>query len=160
MTSYSRRNFLCAIGVVGLSGEALGASLVRLQVVTASSIGIKDISLSDLRQIYKGRPLSLGAQLAIPFNHPAHSPDRVGFDQAVLGMNPDEVARYWVDQKIRGGAEPPRKVESAALLLRLLSRLPGAIGYVREGFSAPDVRVLSIDRRLPGDAGYPLVYSE
>jgi hypothetical protein len=42
------------------------------------------------------------------FNHAAHSTDRIGFDQTVLRMGPDEVNRFWIDRKIRGLPGPPR----------------------------------------------------
>jgi hypothetical protein len=57
------------------------------------------------------------------------------------------------------GAEPSRKVQSAELLLRMLARLTSASGYVHEWLSAPDVQVISVDQQMPGNPGYPIVYS-
>lgn len=160
MSAQSRRSFLCATGAAWLSSvDARADEPVRLQILQAKTSSVRDISLADLHQLYRGRRISLGGQTAIPFNHPARSPDRVGFDRVVLGMNPDEVARYWVDQKIRNGDPPPRTTDSVDLLLRLVARLPGAIGYVREGFSSSDLKIIPIEGKLPGDAGYPLIYS-
>jgi hypothetical protein len=52
------------------------------------------------------------------------------FDSVVLGMNPDEVARYWIDRRIRGDSRPPRKVQSASTVLALVAKSEGGIGYV------------------------------
>ena len=138
--------------------EALAAVPVRLQLVTAKLSNWRDLSLGDLRQLYRGVHMAIGGQHCVPLNHPARTPDRAGFDQVVLGMNPDEVGAYWVDQKIRGGNSPPRTVDNIGLLLRVVARLPGAIAYVREGFSSEELKVVSIEGRFPSDAGYPLMY--
>ena len=155
----SRRAWLAAPLAVWLTGEEAFAGVpARLQLVTAKAANLRDISLGDLRQLYRGVHMSLAGQHCVPLNHPARTPDRMGFDQIVLGMNPEEVGAYWVDQKIRGGNSPPRTVDNIGLLLRVVGRLPGAIGYVREGFSSDELKVISIEGRFPSDAGYPLIY--
>ena len=70
-------------------------------------------------------------QEACSINHPPKTVDRVGFDQVVLGMDPETVGRFWIDRKIRGGSGPPRTVESLATLRRVVEKLPGALGYLR-----------------------------
>jgi hypothetical protein len=165
MSPCSRRAWLAVTGglsfagALGLTGRsAFADATVRLQIVTAKANSIRDISFPDLRQLYRGKRISVAGVKVIPFNHPAGTPDRVGFDRVVLGMSPDEVGRYWVDQKIRGGEPPPRTIDSAALLLRVVAALPGSLGYVREGFSSPELKIVSIEGRLPGDSGYPLAF--
>ena len=96
----------------------------------------------------------------MPFNHTAHSTDRVGFDEAVLHMNPDEVSRFWIDRKIRGLPGPPRAVDSLSQLLHLVGRMTGGIGYARPGQVTNEVRVIRVDGKLPTDGGYPLQFSE
>jgi uncharacterized membrane protein len=73
-------------------------------------------------------------------------------------MSPEEVGRYWIDQKIRGGDSPPRTIDSVALLVRVVGALPGAFAYVREGFSSPELKIVSLDGRFPSDSRYPLSY--
>jgi hypothetical protein len=163
MRRHSRRQ-LIALGGLGVAGAlwlegslALAEPPVRLQLVTAKANAIRDITFPDLRQLYRGKRISVAGVKVIVFNHPAGTPDRVGFDHVVLGMSPDEVGRFWVDQKIRGGDPPPRTIDSASLLLRVVAALPGALGYVREGFSSPELKIVSIEGHMPSDSGYPLV---
>lgn len=158
MDAFTRRGFFTAVGAALLTANADAAAPVRLQVLVTKSSNLQNVSFSDLRQLFRGRTLTLGGQTSVPFNHPPRAPDRVLFDRLVLNMGPDETARYWVDQKIRGSGGAPRTADSVGALLRLLARLPGAISYVREGFSSPDLKVLSIDGRFPKDSGYPLVH--
>lgn len=77
----------------------------------------------------------------LPFNFPAKHDVRVSFDRAVLDMDPDAVARYWIDRRIRGGNPPPKQIPNAQLMLRLVQKLDGAIGYVPASI-AQNVRVL------------------
>ncbi|HEX2677671.1 MAG TPA: hypothetical protein VHM19_13560 [Polyangiales bacterium] len=79
----------------------------------------------------------------IPFNYSPGFTMRDTFDRAVLGMAPDEVARYWIDRRIRGLGDSPRKVPSVALMRRVVAKLPGAIGYVPVSAVLPDVRVVA-----------------
>ncbi len=159
MSAYSRRAWLSAAGAVCLTqGRALADAGTHLQLITAKNNDLRDLSVSDLRQAYRGKQITLAGVKIIPFNHPPRTPDRVAFDRIVLGMSPDEVASYWVDQKIRGGDSPPRTIDSVALLVRVVAALPGAFAYVREGFSSPDLKVVSLEGRMPGDPRYPLVY--
>jgi hypothetical protein len=158
MHAHSRRAWLAATGLLWLTEGRASADPVRLQLITAKANAIRDLSLADLRQVYRGKQVSIGGIRLVPFNHPANTPDRVAFDRIVLNMSPEDVGRYWIDQKIRGGDSPPRTIDSVALLVRVVGALPGAIAYVREGFSAPDLKVVSLEGRLPSDPRYPLTY--
>jgi hypothetical protein len=74
-------------------------------------------------------------------------PERVVFDRVVLGMDPDDVAQFWIDQMIRGDSPPPRQLSSAAAIVDLVSRTPGAIGYIPDSKLKPRVKVVARIRR-------------
>jgi DNA-binding transcriptional LysR family regulator len=82
-------------------------------------------------------------QPIVALNLPAGSADRMHFDRAVLRLEPDDVARYWIDRKIRGGEPPPRTVANPMLLVRVVAQLPAGIGYVPVHLLAPSVRVVA-----------------
>jgi ABC-type phosphate transport system substrate-binding protein len=79
----------------------------------------------------------------IPLNGSPDSERRQRFDRAVLGMSPDEVARYWLDHRIRGGGTAPREVGDAVLTVKLIARLTGTIGYVPSDIQLSGVRVVA-----------------
>ncbi len=158
MSGLSRRAWLGLTGGLLLTQRHAAADGVRLWLITAKSNGLSDLSLADLRSAYRGKKVSAGGVKLIPFNHPVGTPDRVAFDRIVLGMSPEEIGRFWVDQRIRGGEAPPRTIDSVNLLVRVVGALPGALAYVREGFSSPELKVLSLEGRKPEDPHYPLVY--
>jgi len=82
-------------------------------------------------------------ELVILFNLGPENPNRITFDQVVLGMSPDEVARYWLDQRIRGGGSAPREVGDPALVIKLVAKLKTAIAYVPARSDLRDVRVIA-----------------
>ncbi len=134
---------------------------VALCVVVAPTSKLSDVTLADLRRIFTGeRVTDPGGNKLIPLNHPPRTVDRVGFDRTVLGMGPDEVGRFWVDRRIRGGSGPPRTVDSISTLRRVVKNLPGAIGYLRRTQQSAEVKLVRIDGKLPGDSGYPVVFRE
>lgn len=84
-----------------------------------------------------------GGARVVPFNFPPKHQVRVDFDEAVLEMSPEEVARYWIDRRIRGGTPPPKSVNSAQLIVRLVSKLEGAVAYVPRSAIEGNVRIVT-----------------
>jgi hypothetical protein len=84
-----------------------------------------------------------GSKRIIALNLPPRSPDRVIFDQVVLGMDPDASFRYWVDRKIRGGEPAPRSVPDPQLVLSIVQRMDAAIGYAPSHLIKGGVRVIA-----------------
>lgn len=151
---------------LAFAGLLLGALLLRaahsvadapLVPIVAASSPMRDISADALRRIFLGRAqLDPQGRSIIPLNHPVGAAARVRFDHNLLGFSPDETAKYWIDQRIRGNALPPRSASPEPLLQRVVAKLPGALSYVPAGTLLPGVRALTIDGREPGDARYPL----
>jgi len=156
---------LAFAGAVATALSALAPRPVRagtevaLAIIVAPGSKLTSISVADLRRVFESERLTdpEGNRL-IALNHPPKTPDRVGFDQAVLGRDPEEVGRFWIDRKIRGGSGPPRTVESLATLRRVVEKLPGAIGYIRPAQLSGEVRAIRVDGKLPEDPGYPVRY--
>jgi len=150
----------CLLGcllLVGLSmSAAAGSAQVTLVAIVSESSRLRDIRASELRRIFLGyTQLDPDGRAIIPFNHPPGAVVRARFDRALLGFDPDEAAKYWVDQRIRGARLPPRTAPET-LLQRVVAKLPGAISYVPAGSVMSGVRALTIDGRKAGDAGYAL----
>ena len=126
-----RRQLLLGGAALGVSGLVVDAHAAGLVVVVNKSVSQASFSKTELAAIFTTRKRNYdGGQRIIPLNLPPRQSQRVEFDNKVLGMSPDEIARYWIDRKVRGGNSPPRHVPSAALVARLVDKLPGCIGYV------------------------------
>lgn len=103
------------------------------------------IDVGDLRPVFQTTKTSWGnsAGDAMPLNLPEDNPMRQEFDKAVLGLDPDRVARYWQDRKIRGGARPPARVSSTSAVLKGVAAKLGAVGYVKASEVNATVKVVA-----------------
>jgi ABC-type phosphate transport system substrate-binding protein len=119
-----------------------------IDVFVNPSSSITSMSASELAEIYDGsRHTWANGQTVVAFNLPAKQALRVEFDHAVLRMSPDQVSRYWIDQRIRDGSKPPRQVGEPGLVVKLVARLPGAIGYAPAGsVTGTEVRIVALIR--------------
>jgi hypothetical protein len=158
----TRRNALvgCAAGVSYLllapQVEAEGAAGEALAVVTSKQSGVSDLSLYQLKRLYLGDNVQVAGRELIALNRDAKGAERMGFDESVLGMTPEAAARYWIDRRIRGQSGAPKAIEPAGVIQRVVAKLPRAVAYVRVREVGPEVQVIRIDGRRPGDAGYPI----
>jgi hypothetical protein len=160
----SRRELLkwsaCAVaswagGVQPRTALAQGSD--TLAIVVARSSPIQGLSEFELKKLYLGTNITdSSGQRIIPFNQAPSAPDRTLFEGRVLGMSPDELAQYWIDRKIRGQGGAPKAVSPVDLLQKVVSRLEHSIAYVRLPQVTPEVRVISIDGKMPGDGAYRL----
>lgn len=129
-----------------------------LAVVVGKQGPLEALSLPELKRLFMGESVvGPQGQKLIALNRDPKSAERVGFDRSVLGMSPEAAARYWIDRKIRGQSSAPKAIEPAAVLQRVVAKLGGAIAYVRAREVSPDVKIVRIDGKRPGDAGYPIV---
>ena len=116
----------------------------RLAVIVNGKNPIKSLGLDEIEAIFKalrrGWP---GGKRILPFNFPARDPLRVAFDRAALHMEPGAVARYWIDQRVRGGQHAPTQVPNTQMMVQVVSSLETAIGYVPIGNVVSGVKVVA-----------------
>ncbi len=152
----------CTVGVLALTFPLVPAiaesSKEPLALVVAHNSSLSEISLYRLKRLYLGDSMEApdGGKL-LPLNRGNKTSERVGFDESVLGMTPEEVARYWIDRRIRGQSGAPRAVDPASVLQKVVARLPGAISYVRFSELSSQLKVVRVEGKKPGDAGYPII---
>jgi hypothetical protein len=102
----------------------------KLVVIAHPKVSVSTLGGADIETIFTTRKLYWpdGSRI-IPFNLPPRSPLRVEFDEGALHLSADDVARFWIDRRVRGGQQPPRQVPDLELMLRVVAKVEGAIGY-------------------------------
>jgi hypothetical protein len=147
--------------VVGLSLMVLGGSARaearKLVVVVAKGSSVTNISHGDLKRCFLGEPVAAGGKALVPFNAAPNTPDRAGFDKAVLGMTPNEVGKFWVERKIRGQSGAPRALPSVAHIVKVAAKFPGAISYVPADQLTGEIQAVAVDGVAHTDARYNII---
>ena len=118
-----------AVALCWTDSSRAGDEVIAVIVNKSNAVGT--MRREDLRPIFlTTKTVWSNGQTIEPFNLPESSSVRTTFDNVVLGMNPDEVARYWIDRRIRGDVRPPRKIQSPGTVVALVAKGEAAIGYV------------------------------
>ena len=73
-----------------------------------SGEALRDISRSELRRAYLGEVTEQHGVRLVALNQPPGAPARADFDHTLLGLEPEAIARFWIDQRIRGQGSAPR----------------------------------------------------
>jgi hypothetical protein len=152
-----RRQFLRALLSLGFGAMARGAHAAGepIAVVMSSSSRQRALSSDKLRRIFLALPTDDDdGHRFVPINLSQSSGVRERFDRNVLNMSPVEIARYWIDQRLRGN-KPPRSASSIDLCRRAVQEMPGAIAYLPLS-AVGSLRILSIDGRAPNESNYAL----
>ena len=133
---------LAGATLLAWQGPALAGA--RIAVVVNPKNPVKFLGLDDIEAVFKALKRSWpGGKRILPFNFPAKHPARVAFDRAALHMEPAEVARYWIDQRVRGGQHPPTQVPNSAMMIQVVSSLETGIGYVPTSELVSGVKVVA-----------------
>jgi len=155
--SFRRRQFLRALLSLGfgLTSPIVLAAGEPIAVVVGSNSRQRGLSSDKLRRIFLALPTDDDdGHRFVPINLAQSSGVREHFDREVLNMSPEDAARYWIDQRLRGN-KPPRSASSLDMCRRAVQEMPGAISYLPLS-AAGSLRVLTIDGRSPSESNYAL----
>jgi len=150
---------LCTLSMLLLAvppSRAEPKKVPPLAVIVNAKSKVQQLSLAELRAIFTRTIRQWDGRRVVPFNWPAHHPVRVLFDRKVFHKNPEEVATFWINQRIRGRGRPPRSHGSPRIVLSFVAHERDAISYVPRGLVTHKVKVIKIDGLAPGEKGYPL----
>ncbi|MFT3924481.1 MAG: hypothetical protein QM778_18225 [Myxococcales bacterium] len=131
-------------------------SPVPLVVIVSAQSGIRDLPRALLKRIFLGEVTEYDGTRFVPLNYAADHPMRRSFDATLLGFMGDDAGRYWIDRRIRGQGLPPRIAPSSVVVRAAVSKLRGAIGYVRANELDASVRAVTVDGVAYNAMGYPL----
>jgi ABC-type phosphate transport system substrate-binding protein len=130
--------------ISGFRPSAASQPAVKLAVITPIALGEARLDIDDLRAIFLRKRLAWsGGQRIVAINQPPGSAVRLAFDKSVLGFSADQVARFWIDARIRFGTQAPRTIAGDAMIINVVRLLPGSIGYVPAERVTAAVRVVA-----------------
>jgi hypothetical protein len=142
----------------GQAGRASQA--IPIAVIVHEDVPVDDISLLELRRIFRGERLFWAGDLTITLLAP---PRGSRAREVLLGKvyerhSEAEYQRFWINKLFdKEGQTAPKVTGSPQMSAGLVREIPGAIALVPADRIPRGVKVLRIDGRRPGEAGYPLL---
>jgi len=151
------------VGLLQIGSE--GSEQIPASIKSSNDIAVvinpkndtSELSSADLRKILLGdrRFWKNKAPLTIVLREPG-SRERQDVI-ASLGMSDAEFGQHWRDRVFRGEVSAvPLSVPSNGMASQVVRDNAGGVTFVLGRNLSPDLKVLKIDGKLPGEAGYPL----
>lgn len=111
------------------------ASAEPIEVIVNENNPMTEIRADQVAEFFlkKQRQWSDGTLVRF-FDHDDDSEERKYFLRSYLRQTPREIELFWIGQKLYTGYSAPTQVSSNAIMVSLVARFPGAIGYVSQGF--------------------------
>jgi ABC-type phosphate transport system substrate-binding protein len=146
---------ICLTGLVSIPVAAAQSGDVA--VVVNDGNPVTKLSSTDLRKIFAGDKRSWAAGLPIRvFVRGPGTNERVALLK-LLGMTELEYKQYWTAQVFRGDAQvEPTTLPSNGMQREALVAYPGAVALVALQDVKAGMKVLKVEGRMPGEAGYTL----
>ena len=149
---------------VGLSLICLSQVLAQgtrgsdIAVVVNPDTPIAELSLADVRAVFLGDRQYWTAKMPVVLliRAPA-ARERDVVLKIIYEMTDTQFKRYWIAKIFRAeSATAPKTVYSSGMTHELVTAIPGAIAFMESREVRPPLKVVRVDGRLPGEAGYPL----
>ncbi len=131
---------------------------VPLAIVVNKTNPVENLSSNDLRGLLLGeqRTWANGRRVTIVMREPGQ-PERLIVLKAVCRMTDSDYIRYFMQAQFTGDLQAtPKVLATPEGMRKFVFNVPGAVGYVRASEVDASVKVVRIDGRLPGEAGYKL----
>lgn len=122
--------FLLGILMLASFARAEGIALIvnaQNPVETLTRTQVADYFLKKTKSWSDGVPLRF-------FDRADGSPERKTFLQDYVRKSARDVELYWIGQKLYTGHSAPTQVASDSMIEIMVSKFPGAIGYVSESY--------------------------
>ena len=135
---------------------------VAIAVIVHEQVPVDRLSLAELRSVFLGERQLWARELAITLlTPPRGTPEReVLLEKIYQQRSEAQVQHYWFNKLYDDNAQAfPKITGSHEMSASLVRTIPGAIALVPADRIPKGVKVLLIDGKKPGEAGYPLISS-
>jgi ABC-type phosphate transport system substrate-binding protein len=101
-----------------------------LVVVVNSQAPVQKLTDKDIKDIFLGEKGFWGDVKIVPVGYVDGAPIQNEFLDKVVNISENVYKTYWIKRIFREGGTPPKKAASAEEALSIVSRNPGAVGFV------------------------------
>jgi hypothetical protein len=148
------------LGLHLASGPLPAKSKPPIAVIVHPQVPVEDLSLSELRKVFRGERQFWSKELTVTLLTPSRgTPERkVLLSKIYQQRSESQYQHHWINKLFSDGAQSAPKITGSPEMSASLARvIPGAIALVPADRIPEGVKVLRIDGKRPGESGYPLV---
>ena len=130
----------------------------HLAIVANKNSSLSDVSSELLGKFFRAEKSKApdGTKVVILMQDGGR-PERDAALHAIFKMSEGEYNKYFLQATFTGAvAAAPKVLANSRTVLKTISETPGGLGYVKGDEADDSVKVLKIDGKSPGEAGYPL----
>ena len=131
---------------------------VDVAVVVQPDTPVSNLSLAEVRKIFLGdrQYWTANTPVVLLIRAPV-ARERDVVLRIIYQMSESQFKQYWIAKIFRAeSVSAPKVVYSNNMASDLVAALPGAIAFIDSRDVRPATKVVRVDGRLPGEAGYPL----
>ena len=146
---------LAVICAVALAQKSPG---VDIAVVVHPDTPITNLSMAEVRKVFLGdrQYWSTNVPVVLLIRAPA-ARERDVVLKTIYQMSDAQFKQYWIAKIFRAeSASAPKVVYSNDMASELVSAIPGAIAFIDLREVRPGAKIVRVDGKLPGEAGYQL----
>lgn len=141
-----------------LSATEAGAQDRAVAIVVNPSTAVNDLSLLELRNVFLGERQfwNDGSRIVLLVRAPVAYERDVVLNK-IYRMDESQYRQYWIAKVFRAEVSSgPKIVYSNDMTRQLVTALAGAVGFIPASDVSPEMKVVRINGKLPGDPDYPL----
>jgi ABC-type phosphate transport system substrate-binding protein len=144
---------LCCLQIAAAQGHE-----VDVAVVVHPDTPVSNLTLVEVRKVFLGERQYWSANVPVVLLIRAPvARERNVVLKTIYQMSESQFKQYWIAKIFRAeAASAPKVVYSNDMANELVTAIPGAIAFVDARDVRPETKVIRVDGRLPGEAGYAL----
>lgn len=149
------------ISVVAFATDALA----NIAVVVNKSNPVSDVSYNDLKHILEAKKQQWdnGEKITLVFK-PITSNETQFLINKMYKIRSENFYQYWMLKSYNNEiSEYPKVTENLGGVIALVSKIPGAVGFIgmdEISQCAVKVKIIRVNGKMPGEDGYPLINKE
>jgi ABC-type phosphate transport system substrate-binding protein len=149
---------IAATGLCATPSTAAQGKANDLAIVVHPDTPVSKLTFAELRQVFLGERQYWTKD--VPIVLLVRAPTSVERDavlNVIYQMKEPQFKQYWIAKIFRAElSSPPKIVYSNDSANQLVSTINGSIAFMAASDVKPGLKVLRVDDRLPGEAGYRL----
>jgi len=161
-TVFFSRRLALVLAVLGMAAAPVGLVSGQgggdIAVVVHPDVAADNLTVAELRRMLLGDREFWpgGVRVSLLIRAPI-ARERDAVVKTVCQMSEAQFRQHWIGKVFRADTPAgPKIVYSAEMAIDQVSRIPGALTLVAAPVTAKGVKILKIDGRLPGQAGYAI----